>query len=237
MKRSDGRKFNELRKIEIITPYLKYADGSCLISFGDTKVICSAIVQEGVPQFLEDKEMGWLTAEYSLLPASCKPRVQRESTRGKQDGRSLEIQRLVGRCLRAVTDLTAFADKTIWLDCDVIQADGGTRCASITGAFIALNKTFIQMDSNKQLSHWPLKDMLCAISVGMLNGQELLDLNYSEDSNIDVDLNLAITSSGKIVEIQGTAEKSSFSLSELDKMIKLAFKGSEEIFNIIKKLI
>lgn len=235
MKRANNRKFNELRKIEIITQYLKYADGSCLISFGDTKVICSAVVQEGVPQFLEDKEMGWLTAEYSLLPASCQPRVQRESARGKQDGRSLEIQRLVGRCLRTVTDLKAFPDKTIWIDCDVIQADGGTRCASITGAFVALNKAFIQMDNNKQLFHWPIKDMLCAVSVGIINEQELLDLNYAEDSNADVDLNLAITSSGKIVEIQGTGEKASFSIDELDKMIKLALTGSEEIFKIMKK--
>jgi len=137
--------------------------------------------------------------------------------------------------LRAITDLKAFPNKTIWIDCDVIQADGGTRCASITGAFIALNKAFIQMDNNKQLSHWPLKDMLCAVSVGIVNGQELLDLNYNEDSIADVDLNLAITSSGKITEIQGTGEKLSFSLNELDTMLKLAFKGSEEIFKIMKE--
>jgi ribonuclease PH len=235
--RIDGRKEDELREINIIRNYGRFAEGSCLIEQGNTRVLCTASIEEKVPQFLKGTNAGWVTAEYGMLPRSCKTRSLRESIRGSVGGRTHEIQRMIGRSLRAVVDLQALGERTIWIDCDVLQADGGTRTASISGGYIALYDALQWLIQNKKIEKNPIKDYLAAISVGIVNGKDLLDLNYEEDSNAEVDMNIIMTGSGKIVEIQGTAEKTPFSEEKLNELITLAKKGIEEIIKLEKNII
>jgi ribonuclease PH len=233
VKRSDGRGFRALRQVKIARNYLKHAEGSVLIELGDTKVICSASVEERVPPFLRNTGRGWVTAEYSMLPRSTHTRTQRE--RGGGNGRTFEIQRLIGRSLRSVTDLNAFGERTLWIDCDVIQADGGTRTVSITGAYVALVDAFRKMVESGTIENVPVKDSVAAISVGKVDGEVLLDLNYEEDSKAEVDMNVVMTGTGKFVEIQGTAEGSVFSKEEMDGLIKIAQNGIKILTRIQKK--
>ncbi len=225
--RSDGRGNDKLRKLTITQNYLKYAEGSCLIELGNTRVICSASVEESVPPFLRNSGTGWVTAEYGMLPRSCQQRIPR----GKDSGRTYEIQRLVGRSLRTVTDMKSLGERTVWLDCDVIQGDGGTRTASITGSFIALAFALQKIKKAGLISRVPLTDFVAATSVGMLNGALLLDLAYDEDSKADVDMNVVMTSSGEFIEIQGTGERKTFRKEDTDKLLTLAQKGIEELIN------
>ena len=233
MKRSDGRGSKALRQVKITRNYLKYAEGSVLIELGDTKVICSASVEERVPPFLRNTGRGWVTAEYSMLPRSTNTRTQRE--RGGGNGRTFEIQRLIGRSLRSVTDLNAFGERTLWIDCDVIQADGGTRTVSITGAYIALVDAFRKMVESGTIENVPVKDSVAAISVGKVDGEVLLDLNYGEDSKAEVDMNVVMTGSGRFVELEATAEKTSFDDPQLASLIALARQGIEELVGIQKQ--
>lgn len=233
MQRNDGRGSDKIRKVTITRNYLKYAEGSCLIELGNTKVICSASVDENVPPFLRGSGTGWVTAEYGMLPRSCQTRIQR----GKDSGRTYEIQRLVGRSLRSVTDMRNMGERTIWIDCDVIQGDGGTRTASITGSFIALVDAFHKLKKSGSIVDIPVKEFVAATSVGMLNGELLLDLCYEEDSRADVDMNVVMTSKGEFIEIQGTAERKTFNKSQMDKMLDLAKKGIEELVDIQKHLL
>lgn len=231
--RHDGRKANQLRKVTVQKNYLKHAEGSCLISFGDTKVVCSASVEEGVPSFLKGKGQGWVTAEYGMLPRSCTQRISRE--KGGGSGRTQEIQRLVGRSLRAVVDMKLLGERTIKLDCDVIQGDGGTRTASITGAYIALVLAVRKLLKAKLITASPIREQIAAISVGMQAGGAVLDLDYIEDSKAEVDMNVVMVGSGLFVEVQGTAEGKPFSKKDMDAMLALADKGIEELFIIQKK--
>jgi len=233
MVRSDGRGADKLRKLIITRNYMKYAEGSCLIELGNTKVICTASVEESVPPFLKGSGTGWVTAEYGMLPRSCATRIQR----GKDSGRTYEIQRLVGRSLRTVTDMKQIGERTIWLDCDVIQGDGGTRTASITGSFVALVDALAKIKKKGLISKIPIKDYVAATSVGMVNGSLLLDLCYEEDSKAEVDMNVIMTGSGKFIEIQGTAEREPFAKEEMDKMLGLAKSGIEELFTAQRKLV
>ncbi|MFH1753876.1 MAG: ribonuclease PH [Candidatus Omnitrophota bacterium] len=233
--RVDGRKHNELRKIKITRGYMKFADGSCMIEMGNTKVICTASVENGVPHFLRGKGTGWMTAEYAMLPRSCKSRVSRESSKGKVGGRTHEIQRLIGRSMRAVADLKALGERTIWIDCDVIQADGGTRTASITGSFVALVDALQSMVSNGKIDKIPLNDHVAAISVGIIDGKPALDLNYEEDFKAEVDMNVVMTGSGKFIEVQGTAEGAPFTNKELTALIRIAKKGIGKVITAQKK--
>ncbi|XMB68104.1 ribonuclease PH [Mycoplasmatota bacterium zrk1] len=226
---------NKLRKVEIINNYLKHPEGSCLISVGETKVICTATIEEKVPFWLKGEEKGWITAEYSLLPRSTHSRVPREAVRGKQSGRTHEIQRLIGRALRSVVDLKALGERVITIDCDVIQADGGTRCASITGGFVALKLAIEKLIENKKLEKSPIKESVAAISVGIVDEIAVLDLDYEMDSRAEVDMNIVMTESGKFVEIQGTGEEYSFSMEQLNEMISLAKVGIEKLINAQKK--
>ena len=237
MKRIDGRSANQLRKVTIKRNYLKFAQGSCLIEMGNTKVICSASCEEKVPHFLKDTGKGWVTAEYGMLPASCTERIQRESSRGKVGGRTHEIQRLIGRSLRAVCDLTKLGERAIWIDCDVVQGDGGTRTASITGSFIALADAISKLRKEKKISENPLIDYVAAVSVGMVKGTPALDLCYQEDSKADVDMNLVMTGSGRLIEIQGTAEHAPFSKAELNRLLALGEKGISELIHIQKQFV
>jgi len=214
---------------------MKHAEGSVLIEIGDTKVICSASVEERVPQFLRNTGKGWITAEYSMLPRSTHTRTSRDSLTGRGSGRAFEIQRLIGRSLRSVTVLSGFGERTIWIDCDVIQADGGTRTASITGAYVALVDALRKMVKNGLIEKVPLKDSVAAISVGKVEGKVLLDLNYEEDSRAEVDMNVVMTGHGKFVEIQGTAEEAVFTRKEMDELTALAQKGIKELTRIQKK--
>jgi len=227
--RKDQRKSDELRPIRIEKNYLKNAFGSALVEFGDTKVICAATLEDKPAPFLKNTGRGWITAEYSMLPASTQTRTARESSRGKIGGRTHEIQRLIGRSLRVVADLTAFGEKTIYVDCDVIQADGGTRTASITGGFIALMELFRKMKEDGLLKVIPIKDYVSAVSVGIVQNQLLLDLDYEEDSHADVDMNFVMTGSGRFIEVQGTAEHVPFDKKQLDEMSALAQKGIRQI--------
>ena len=235
--RHDGRKKNQLRPLKITRNFIKYAEGSVLIEMGETKVICTATVEERVPPFLRDQKKGWVTAEYAMIPRSSQERIARESARGKIGGRTHEIQRLVGRSLRAVTDTTALGERTIWIDCDVIQADGGTRTASITGSFIALVDALRYLQKGGKISILPVRDFLAAISVGKVNGELLLDLNYPEDSKAEVDMNVVMTGSGKMVEVQGTAEQAPFDKKELDQLIRLASSGIKKLVTSQRKLL
>lgn len=228
--RNDGRLANGMRKVKINTEYMKYAEGSCLFEIGNTKVICTASVEDGVPPFMRGKGSGWITAEYAMLPRSCQRRVARESSKGKKGGRTHEIQRLIGRALRGVTNTDLLGERTIWLDCDVIQADGGTRCASITGSFIALCLALDHLKKQKIFNKIPVDHFIAAISVGMVDGDIRLDLNYEEDSSAEVDMNVVMTDTGKFVEVQATAEREPFSRDDMDNMIELAKKGINDLF-------
>jgi ribonuclease PH len=223
--RSDGRKYNEMRPVKITRRFLKHPEGSVLIEIGNTKVICTASIEEDVPRFLKNSEQGWVTSEYAMLPRSTLTRTPRESATGRVGGRTHEIQRLIGRSLRTVVDLTSFGKRTIWIDCDVIQADGGTRTAAITGSFVALADAFRFLNKKKLLTSPPLRDSLAAISVGMLGGKIHLDLNYQEDSRAEVDMNFVMTGSGGLVEVQGTAERNPFTPDDLNKMMAAARKA------------
>ncbi|WP_131112174.1 ribonuclease PH [Sulfuricystis thermophila] len=227
--RLDGRAPDQLRPLRITRHYTRHAEGSVLIEFGHTKVICTASVEEKVPPFLKGKGQGWVTAEYGMLPRSTHTRTEREAAKGKQSGRTQEIQRLIGRSLRAVTDLSALGERQVTLDCDVIQADGGTRCASISGACVALYDALSGLVAAGQLGRHPMKDFVAAVSVGIVDGQPVLDLDYAEDSACDTDMNVVMTGAGGMVELQGTAEGAPFTRAELDELLKLADKGIREI--------
>ncbi|OPY84856.1 MAG: Ribonuclease PH [Smithella sp. PtaU1.Bin162] len=236
IKRSLGRKWDELRPIKITNSYLKNA-ASVLVEFGNTKVICTAALDDKTAPFLKNTGKGWLTAEYSMLPMSTETRTAREVTRGRLGGRTHEIQRLIGRSLRAVTDLTAFGEKTIYIDCDVIQADGGTRTASITGGFVALIDLFKAMKQEGTLEKIPVNDYVSAISVGIVANEVIIDLAYEEDSRAEVDMNFIMTGSGLFIEIQGTAEQHPFNKGQLDKMTELAANGIKTIIAKQKEVI
>ncbi len=237
MERAEGRKPDELRKVNIIPGFLEHPDGSCLISFGKTKVICSASVDDKVPPFLQGSGEGWITAEYGMLPGSTHTRSQREAVKGKQSGRTVEIQRLIGRSLRAVVDRSLLGERTILIDCDVIQADGGTRTASITGSFVALSLAIQKLIKEGVLKENPIIENVAAVSIGKVDGEILLDLDYSEDSRAEVDLNLVATENRKIVEIQGTAEKFAFPEKELYQMLEIAFNGIERLIEYQKEVL
>ncbi len=231
--RLDGRGPEKLRKLTITRNFLKYAEGSCLIEMGNTKVICSASVDDNVPPFLRNSGNGWVTAEYGMLPRSCKSRIPR----GKDSGRTYEIQRLVGRSLRTVTDTRKIGERTVWIDCDVIQGDGGTRTASITGSFIALVDALNKIKKDGLIAEIPINEYVAAISVGIVGGELMLDLNYEEDSKAEVDMNVIMTSAGEFIEIQGTAERKPFNKAQMDKMLHLAKVGIEELVNEQKRLL
>jgi ribonuclease PH len=224
MTRADGRRPNDLRPLELIPDFLEQPHGSVLYAQGKTKVLCTASIQESVPRWLYGKSRGWLTAEYSLLPASTGDRTEREASRGRQGGRTIEIQRLIGRSIRSVTDFEALGERTLWVDCDVLQADGGTRCAAITGAYVA---------ARRALDHFGLSRVLAgsvaAVSVGIVDGEGLVDLDYSEDSRAEVDMNVVMTGDGNLVEVQATAERTPFSRARLDELLELAAGGIEEL--------
>jgi len=233
--RPDGRNADELRGVKITKNFLNTAEGSVLIEMGDTKVICTASIEDKVPPFLRDQNKGWVTGEYSMLPRSTSTRMVRESSRGKVGGRTHEIQRLIGRSMRSVVDLKALGERTVWLDCDVIQADGGTRTASITGAFIALKEAVNSALANGTITQQPIKDYVAAISVGIVEGEPRLDLCYAEDSNAEVDMNIVMTGSGKFIEVQGTAETEPFGSDHLQKMIELAGAGINKLISVQKE--
>ncbi|MGH7845366.1 MAG: ribonuclease PH [Candidatus Binatia bacterium] len=232
--RADERKNGQLRPIVVTPSYIKSADGSALIEVGDTKVICTAKLEEKVPPFLRNKGKGWITAEYGMLPSSSQVRIPREATRGKIGGRTHEIQRLIGRSLRAIADLEKLGEKTIWVDCDVIQADGGTRTASITGSYVALHEAILRLTQRGVLDGDIITDAVAAVSVGIVNGKFLLDLNYQEDSQAQVDMNFVMTGAGKFVEVQGTAERNPFTKAGLDRLAALAQQGIRELIKVQK---
>lgn len=237
IKRNLDRKFDELRPIRITNNYIKNVAGSVLMEFGNTKVICTASLDDKPVPFLKNTGKGWLTAEYSMLPMSTQTRTVREAVRGRLGGRTHEIQRLIGRSLRAVTDLTSFGERTIYIDCDVIQADGGTRTASITGGFLALVDLFKRLRQNGTVKEIPINDFVSAISVGIVDNQLLIDLEYEEDSQADVDMNFVMTGSGLFVEVQGTAEQVPFNKEQLDKMTNLAANGIQKIIARQKEIV
>ena len=233
--RFDGRGAESLREVKITRNYIKHAEGSVLIEFGDTKVICTASVEGSVPPFLRGKGTGWVTAEYSMLPRATHTRSHRESSKGKVGGRTHEIQRLIGRSLRAVMDMNLLGERSVLIDCDVIQADGGTRTASITGAYVALYDALDGLVKKGELAAMPLKESVAAVSVGIVNGSPLLDLNYVEDSSAEVDMNFVMTSSNRFVEVQGTAEAEPFTVGQMDAMRDLAVAGIKRLFQIQKE--
>ena len=235
--RTDGRKAKELRPLRITPSYIKTADGSVLIEVGDTRVICTAKLEERVPQFLRNSGKGWITAEYGMLPGSSQVRIGRESARGKVGGRTHEIQRLIGRSLRAIADLRSFGERTVWIDCDVIQADGGTRTASITGAYIALVEAVRKWLKQGILATDPIRDAVAAVSIGIIEGKILLDLAYEEDSRADVDMNFVMTGSRKFIEVQGTAESAPFTKNQMERMAEIAQGGIGELLKIQKKVL
>lgn len=235
--RPDGRKADELRSVQIQRNFIQNAEGSVLISVGNTRVICTASIEEKVPPFLKDQKRGWVTAEYAMLPRATQTRTLRESTAGRISGRTHEIQRLIGRALRSVVDLSAIGERTIWIDCDVLQADGGTRTASITGAFICLADAIKYAITNGLMSKTPLKDYLAAVSVGIVHGIPMIDLCYAEDSIAEVDMNVVMTGNGRFVEIQGTAEGAPFPRETLDTLIDLAREAITRLIAIQKEYI
>ncbi len=237
MSRPGERKNDELRPVQMTPGFVKNPDGSVLIQTGNTMVLCTAMVEEKVPPFLKGSGTGWVTAEYSLLPASTDTRSSREASKGKITGRTSEIQRLIGRSLRAVVDFQALGERTIWLDCDVLQADGGTRTASITGSFVALSLAVGKLIAKGTLAQNPIIDYLAATSVGIVNGVPMLDLEYVEDSAAEVDMNVVMTGRGEFVEIQGTAEGKPFSRAEMDQLLQLAEKGIRELMNMQKNIL
>lgn len=235
MDRIDGREREQLRPVKITRNYLKHAEGSVLIEMGDTKVICTASVEEKVPPFLKGLGKGWITGEYGMLPRSTEVRKIRDSTRGKIDGRTMEIQRLIGRALRSVVNLEELGENTIFIDCDVIQADGGTRTASITGSFVALVDAINKMMAEGKIKKMPIQNYVAAVSVGIKDGEIILDLNYAEDSTCQVDMNIVMTEKGDLVEIQGTGEEKPFTRQEMEEMIRIGEKGVMELIDIQKE--
>lgn len=233
--RPSGRRPEELRNIVITRQFTKHAEGSVLVEFGDTKVICTATVTDGVPRFLKGTNQGWLTAEYSMLPRSTHQRTEREASRGKQGGRTLEIQRLIGRALRAAVNLKCLGDYTLTIDCDVIQADGGTRTASITGACVAMVDAIRLLQKQNKIKENPLKTLIASVSVGIYNGKPILDLDYSEDSNAETDMNVVMNEDGHFIEVQGTAENHPFNNNELNLMLELAQHGIQQLIEKQKK--
>ena len=233
--RSNGRRADALRPIGITRGFTKHAEGSVLIDVGDTRVLCTGSVEEGVPAFLRGKGKGWLTAEYGMLPRSTNTRTRREAAEGRQSGRTQEIQRLIGRSLRAVVDLTALGERTIRIDCDVLQADGGTRCASITGACVAVADAIAWCRAQKLLTKNPLRDFVAAVSVGIVKGVPMLDLDYAEDSGCDTDMNIVMTARGGYVELQGTAEGAPFSRAEMDALVALGTRGIRKLIAAQKR--
>ncbi|SOC02858.1 RNAse PH [Ureibacillus xyleni] len=238
MTRHDGRAIEQLRPIQLETNYLMHPEGSVLIEVGNTKVICTATIEDRVPGFLRGQGKGWITAEYSMLPRATAERTQRDASRGKINGRTMEIQRLIGRALRAIVDLEALGEKTVWIDCDVIQADGGTRTASITGAFVALTQALAKYNEVKPFAKFPIVDFLAATSVGILEEiGAVVDLNYVEDVAAAVDMNLVMTGEGRFVEIQGTGEEATFSRDELNTLLSLGENGIQELIAIQKEVL
>jgi ribonuclease PH len=235
--RNDGRSADQLRKVEIQPRFIRNAEGSVLITVGSTRVICTASIENAVPSFLKGQNKGWVTSEYSMIPRATHSRTPREAARGKQSGRTQEIQRLIGRALRSVTQLEELGERTVWIDCDVIDADGGTRTASITGAFLALGLGLQKLVQEGVLHKLPLKDYIAATSVGVVNGTLLLDLNYEEDSHAQVDMNVVQTGRGLFVEVQGTAERDPFSKQVLDQLTELASGGIRRLIEIQKGFI
>jgi ribonuclease PH len=233
--RAGGRRPDELRPVRLTRAYTRHAEGSVLVEFGDTRVLCTASVEERVPPFLRESGRGWVTAEYGMLPRATNTRAEREAARGKQSGRTQEIQRLIGRALRAVTDLGALGPRSIQIDCDVLQADGGTRTASITGAFVALHDALTWLKQKGLIGSLPLKDFVAAVSVGIHEGTPVLDLDYAEDSACGTDMNVVMTGSGRFVEVQGTAEGEPFSQAELDALTQLAARGVRELIGHQKR--
>jgi len=235
--RSNGRATTDLRPVEITPHYISSAEGSALIRLGETQVICTASVEDGVPPFLKGVGKGWITSEYAMIPRATDTRTPREVTRGRQVGRTMEIQRLLGRSLRAVCDLERLGERTVWIDCDVIRADGGTRTASITGSLVALGLALQKLVEMKALGCLPLKDYVAAISVGIVGGETLLDLDYAEDSNAEVDMNVVMTGSGKLVEVQATAEGRPFSLDELNRLVEVARPAIERLLALQRSIL
>jgi ribonuclease PH len=230
MTRSDGRRPDELRPVTIEPGFLKYAEGSALVSVGNTRVLCAATLEDRVPQWMKGRGVGWVTAEYAMLPRATHERTQREAAKGRVGGRTHEIQRIIGRALRAVTDMAKLGEKTLWLDCDVLQADGGTRTAAVTGAYVALALALRKMFDPADRARWPLIGMVAATSVGIVHGQAMLDLAYDEDSQAHVDMNVFMTDSGRFVELQGTAEAAPFDRRDLDTLLALAETGIRRLF-------
>lgn len=236
--RPSGRESDQLRNIKITTGYTKHAEGSVLVEFGETKVICTASIVDNVPRFLKGENKGWLTAEYSMLPRATHDRCDREASRGKQGGRTLEIQRLIGRSLRSCLDLKLLGERTIYIDCDVIQADGGTRTASITGGCVALALAVQHLLGNNKISKNPMKHLVASVSAGIFKGTPILDLDYAEDSNAETDMNFVMNEQGGFIEIQGTAEgEQAFTKDELNSMMSLAEHGIKDLFNKQKQVI
>jgi ribonuclease PH len=235
--RKDGRRYNQLRFVEIHPDFIKNADGSVLIKIGQTRVICTASVENAVPPFLKGSGKGWVTSEYSMIPRSTPTRTPRESTRGKPSGRTHEIQRLIGRCLRSVVQLEELGERTVWIDCDVIEADGGTRTASITGGFVALALALKRLALDREGRRLPLRDFMAATSVGLVNGELLLDLDYEEDSGAQVDMNVVQTGSGRFVELQGTAEGEPFSREVSNQLIDLASLGIQQLIEVQRRVL
>jgi ribonuclease PH len=233
----EGRGLQDLRPIKMTRHFIKHPEGAVLVEFGDTRVICTASVEESVPPFLRGKGTGWVTAEYSMLPRATHTRSSREAAKGKQSGRTLEIQRLIGRSLRAITDMNKLGERTIYLDCDVIQADGGTRTASITGAYVALVDAISSLLVQGKIVDNPLKEAVAAVSVGIVDGKATLDLDYREDSSAEVDMNFVMTSSGRFVEVQGTAEAEPFTLEQMDAMRRLAMAGINQLFTVQQQVL
>lgn len=228
--RPSGRAVDQMRPVTLELDVTRHAEGSCLVRFGDTHVLCAATVEEHVPRWLQNKGRGWVTAEYAMLPRATKSRTQRATSAGKQDGRAMEIQRLIGRSLRAVTNLEALGERQIIVDCDVLQADAGTRCAAITGGYVALALACRKLQADRRLKRFPLQSAVAAVSVGMVKGAAMLDLDYAEDSAADVDFNVVMTDQHLFVELQGTAERSPFSPGALDELLTLASIGLDQIF-------
>ncbi len=235
--RGDQRAATELRPVEIIPQYISSAEGSALIRLGETQVICTATVDDGVPPFLKGMGKGWITSEYAMIPRATETRTPREVTRGRQGGRTMEIQRLIGRSLRAVADLERLGERTVWIDCDVIRADGGTRTASITGSLVAMGLAFQKLLELKALRSLPLKDYVAAVSVGIVGGELLLDLNYAEDSSAEVDMNVIMTGGGQLVEVQATAEGKPFTAVDLNRLLETARPGIEKLLALQRSIL
>ncbi len=235
--RNDGRKPDQLRKVHIQKDVLKYAEGSCLIEMENTHVICSASIENGVPNFLKGKGTGWVTSEYGMLPRSCRERIAREESRSRPNGRTQEIQRLIGRSLRSVVDMKRLGERSLWIDCDVLQGDGGTRTASITGGFVALALAVKKLQSQGILKESHIKDYIAGVSVGISEGNLIVDLDYEEDSHAEVDMNVVMTGSGRLVEVQGTAEANPFTKKQMNQMLDLASDAIKQLIQLQKQVL